>query len=76
VNRQKTCKASGAEKVSDTNSVDSSPLIRQNNYFYLATYYSSQAMAQVGVEKLEQIFPQNASNLLKEQTADAAWTQS
>ncbi|MGV3486174.1 MAG: prenyltransferase/squalene oxidase repeat-containing protein [Planctomycetaceae bacterium] len=45
----------------------------QNNYFYLATYYSSQAMAQVGGETWEQIFPQIAANLLKEQTDEGAW---
>ena len=45
----------------------------ENNYFYLATYYSSQAMAQVGGDTWEQIFPQIASNLLNEQTIDGAW---
>jgi len=45
----------------------------QNNYFYLATYYSSQAMAQVGGEAWNEIFPQIASNLLEEQTAEGAW---
>lgn len=45
----------------------------KNNYFYLATYYSSQAMAQVGGETWEQIFPQIAANLLEEQTETGAW---
>lgn len=45
----------------------------QNNYFYLASYYSSQAMAQVGGETWQQIFPQIAANLLKEQTDSGAW---
>jgi hypothetical protein len=45
----------------------------QDNYFYLATYYSSQAMAQAGGEAWEQIFPQIASKLLKEQSRDGAW---
>lgn len=45
----------------------------QNNYYYLATYYSSQAMAQVGGETWEQIFPQIAAGLLKEQTDEGAW---
>ncbi|MEZ6088345.1 MAG: prenyltransferase/squalene oxidase repeat-containing protein [Pirellulaceae bacterium] len=45
----------------------------QNNYYYLATYYSSQAMAQVGGEAWEQIFPQIAAGLMKEQTDSGAW---
>ncbi|WDQ16289.1 prenyltransferase/squalene oxidase repeat-containing protein [Rhodopirellula sp. P2] len=45
----------------------------QNNYYYLATYYSSQAMAQVGGETWEQIFPQIAAGLLAEQTDAGAW---
>ena len=49
------------------------PIPWQNNYFYLATYNSSQAMAQVGGETWEQIFPQIAANLLKEQTGNGAW---
>ena len=40
----------------------------ENNYYYLASYYSSQAMAQVGGETWEQIFPQIAAGLLEEQT--------
>ena len=45
----------------------------QNGYFYLASYYSSQAMAQVGGDTWNLIFPQIAGNLLAEQTADGAW---
>ncbi|MCA9137891.1 MAG: hypothetical protein KDB00_14065 [Planctomycetales bacterium] len=45
----------------------------QDNYYYLASYYSSQAMAQVGGETWEQIFPQIAAGLLKEQTDSGAW---
>ncbi|ELP31901.1 prenyltransferase/squalene oxidase repeat-containing protein [Rhodopirellula baltica] len=45
----------------------------QNNYYYLATYYSSQAMAQVGGETWEEMFPQIAAGLLKEQTESGAW---
>lgn len=45
----------------------------QNNYFYLATYYSSQAMAQVGGDAWNQIFPQIAANLIDEQTESGAW---
>jgi hypothetical protein len=45
----------------------------QNNYFYLATYYSSQAMAQVGGDAWNEIFPQIVSNLLDEQTEQGGW---
>jgi hypothetical protein len=45
----------------------------QNNYYYLATYYSSQAMAQVGGDTWDQMFPQIAAGLLKEQTESGAW---
>ncbi|KAA5539024.1 terpene cyclase/mutase family protein [Roseiconus nitratireducens] len=45
----------------------------QNNYYYLASYYSSQAMAQVGGEAWEQIFPQIAAGLLEEQSDTGGW---
>lgn len=45
----------------------------QNNYFYLASYYSSQAMAQVGGDLWNQIYPQIARNLMSEQTEDGSW---
>lgn len=45
----------------------------QNGYFYLATYYSSQAMAQVGGDTWNQIFPQIARNILGEQSDDGSW---
>lgn len=45
----------------------------QDGYFYLSTYYSSQAMAQVGGETWIQIFPQIARNLMSEQTAEGGW---
>jgi hypothetical protein len=45
----------------------------QNNYFYLATYYSSQALAQAGGQVWEQVFPQIARNLLEEQSSDGSW---
>lgn len=45
----------------------------QNNYYYLASYYSSQAMAQVGGDAWEQIFPQIAAGLLEEQADDGKW---
>ena len=45
----------------------------QNNYYYLSSYYSSQAMAQVGGDTWEQIFPQIASGLLAEQSELGGW---
>ena len=45
----------------------------QTDYFYLSTYYSSQAMAQVGGDTWNQIFPQIASVLIAEQTREGAW---
>jgi hypothetical protein len=45
----------------------------EEGYFYLSTYYSSQAMAQVGGDAWNQVFPQIARNLLEEQAADGAW---
>ena len=45
----------------------------QNNYFYLATYYTSQAMAQVGGDPWNQIFPQIAANLISEQSDLGSW---
>lgn len=49
------------------------PRAWENGYFYLATYYSSQAMAQVGGDTWNQIFPQIARNLLSEQSDTGAW---
>ena len=45
----------------------------QTGYFYLATYYSSQAMAQVGGDTWNEIFPQIARNLIEEQQDDGSW---
>jgi len=45
----------------------------RSNYYYLGTYYSSQALAQVGGETWDQVFPQIARNLLEEQTPEGAW---
>ncbi len=45
----------------------------QDGYFYLSSYYSSQAMAQVGGETWNQMFPQIARNLMSEQTAEGGW---
>lgn len=42
-------------------------------YFYLGSYYSSQAMAQVGGDAWNEVFPQIARRLLEEQTDDGAW---
>ena len=45
----------------------------QDGYFYLSSYYSSQAMAQVGGDTWNRLFPQIAGNLLEEQTDTGAW---
>lgn len=45
----------------------------QEGYFYLATYYSSQATAQVGGDTWNEIFPQIARSLIEEQSDDGAW---
>ena len=45
----------------------------QDNYYYLASYYSSQAMAQVGGDTWDQIFPQIAAGMLAQQTDDGSW---
>jgi hypothetical protein len=45
----------------------------QEGYFYLATYYSSQAMAQVGGDAWNQVYPQIARNLIEEQVKDGSW---
>ncbi len=45
----------------------------QNGYFYLASYYSSQAMAQVGGDTWNQIYPQIARNMIEEQSDDGSW---
>ena len=45
----------------------------QYGYFYLGSYYSSQAMAQVGGDTWNQVFPQIATNLLEEQAEGGEW---
>lgn len=45
----------------------------ETNYFYLSTYYSAQAMAQVGGDTWNHIYPQIARNLIQEQTEAGAW---
>lgn len=45
----------------------------QDGYYYLSSYYSSQAMAQVGGDAWNQIFPQIAAGILSEQTKDGGW---
>ncbi|MEO8494457.1 MAG: prenyltransferase/squalene oxidase repeat-containing protein [Planctomycetota bacterium] len=45
----------------------------QNGFFYLASYYSSQAVAQVGGDTWNQIYPQIARNLIEEQSDDGSW---
>lgn len=48
-----------------------SPRVAPN--FYLASYYCSQAMAQVGGETWDQVYPQIATNLMQEQADDGSW---
>ena len=45
----------------------------QNGFFYLASYYSSQAIAQVGGDTWNQIYPQIARNMIEEQSDDGSW---
>ena len=49
------------------------PAADKAGHFYLASYYSSQAMAQVGGEVWNRVFPQIALELFKQQTASGAW---
>lgn len=45
----------------------------QYGYFYLGSYYSSQAMAQVGGDTWNQLFPQIANSILEEQAEGGEW---
>jgi len=45
----------------------------QNGFFYLASYYSSQAVAQVGGDTWNRIFPQIARHLIDEQSENGSW---
>lgn len=45
----------------------------QNGFFYLASYYSSQAIAQVGGNTWNQVYPQLARNMIEEQADDGSW---
>lgn len=45
----------------------------QNNYFYLTSYYTSQAMAQVGGESWNRVFPQVARNVMEAQAETGEW---
>jgi len=49
------------------------PAADKAGHFYLASYYSSQAMAQVGGETWNRVFPRIVEKLLKQQTASGAW---
>jgi hypothetical protein len=49
------------------------PAADKAGHFYLASYYSSQAMAQVGGTTFSRVFPQIVEQLLKQQTASGAW---
>jgi hypothetical protein len=50
------------------------PAANQGGHFYLAAYYSSQAMAQVGGAAWNRVYPQIVEQLLKEQTTTGAWS--
>jgi len=49
------------------------PAADKAGYFYLATYYSSQAMAQVGGTTWNRVYPQIVERLLIEQTPHGSW---
>lgn len=49
------------------------PRATKTPYFYLASYYSSQAMAQVGGDTWNRVFPQITTALLDEQTSNGSW---
>jgi hypothetical protein len=49
------------------------PAANKAGHFYLASYYSSQAMAQVGGATWNRVFPQIVEQLLKQQTASGNW---
>jgi hypothetical protein len=49
------------------------PAAGKTGYFYLATYYSSQAMAQVGGPTWNRVYPQIVEQLLNEQTPNGSW---
>lgn len=42
-------------------------------HYYLSAYYSSQAMAQVGGDAWNEVYPQIARTLLQEQTTGGSW---
>ncbi len=49
------------------------PSSPKSNYFYLGSYYNSQAVAQVGGDTWNRIYPQIAAALLKTQLSAGAW---
>lgn len=48
----------------------------EEGYYYLSTYYSSQAVAQAGGETWKEIFPQIARHIMTEQADDGSWPNS
>jgi len=48
----------------------------EEGYYYLSTYYSSQAVAQVGGETWNEVFPQIARHVIAEQADDGSWPNS
>lgn len=49
------------------------PTSSKAGHFYLATYYSSQAMAQVGGTTWNRVYPQIVERLLQEQGPNGSW---
>ena len=49
------------------------PRLFGESYYYLATYYTSQALAQVGGAPWNKVYPQIAHSLLEVQTKAGAW---
>jgi len=49
------------------------PASHQAGHYYLATYYSSQAMAQVGGTTWNRVYPQIVEQLLREQVPNGSW---
>jgi hypothetical protein len=49
------------------------PAANKTGYFYLAAYYSSQAMAQAGGSTWNRMYPQVVERLLMEQSPNGSW---
>jgi hypothetical protein len=49
------------------------PSANQTDYFYIGTYYSSQAIAQVGGATWNRVYPQIVERLVREQAPNGSW---